>query len=284
MLTVLDVVQRSAAFLESKGVENGRLNAEWLIGSALGLDRMKLYMQFDRPLAEKELTEMRSLVGRRAKREPLQYILGNAPFHEITLKVDHRALIPRPETEQLVELILGSVEPHDQAIRVLDLGTGSGAIALALAFALPLAEFVAVDQSEEALSLARENAFFCGLQNRVSFLQSDWFEAIESGEKFDIIVSNPPYLTEAEFLSSEPEVQDHEPKKALFASEEGLADLKRIVREALPRLRPGGELWLETGVTHRAELVNLCSSTGYVSAEGIDDWSGRERFVRAIGP
>lgn len=282
MLTVLDVIQRSSGFLEGKGVESPRLNAEWLIASALGIDRMKLYMQFDRPLTEKELADMRSKVARRAKREPLQYILGTAPFHELVLKVDSRALIPRPETEQLVELAADSLGENDGAYRILDLGTGSGAIALALAFALPRAQVIAVDASEDALELARENALGCGLQNRVAFERSDWFSSIGEEAPFDLIVSNPPYLTESEMQTAEPEVRDYEPASALRADKEGLADLEEIMRGGFARLKDGGVLWLETGVGHREALLALAKEVGYRDVEGLDDWSGRPRFVEAI--
>lgn len=281
MLTVLDVIQRSAGFLEGKGVENPRLNAEWLIASSLGMDRMKLYMQFDRPLREAELVDMRAKVARRAKREPLQYIMGTAPFHALELKVDRRALIPRPETEQLVELAMGSLRENDEAYRIVDLGTGSGAIALALAFALPRAEIFAVDASREALALAQENALGCGLQNRVTFILSDWFSDFDPEGSFDLIVSNPPYLTDEEMESAEPEVRDFEPRSALFAEKEGLADLETILSGAYYRLKPGGVLWLETGIAHRDRLLGRCKTLGYSTSEGRDDWSGRPRFVKA---
>ncbi len=281
-LTALDVVQRSAVFLESKGVENSRLNAEWLIAAALGLDRMRLYLQFDRPLTEAELATMRGYVARRAKREPLQYILGTVPFHEIVLKVDRRALIPRPETEQLVELVANGVAANDLPLQALDLGTGTGAIALALAFAWPRSSIVAVDRSEEALALAGENAFFCGLHNRVEFRVSDWFSAIGPDESFDVIVSNPPYLTDEEIGTAQPEVRDFEPIGALVAPELGLADLRTILAESFARLRDGGSVWLETGVAHREPLLGLAAQIGYRSYAGFDDWSGRPRFVRAV--
>lgn len=282
MLTVLDVIQRSSVFLEGKGVESPRLNAEWLIASALGMDRMKLYMQFDRPLKEAELADMRSMVGRRAKREPLQYILGTAPFHELELKVDQRALIPRPETEQLVELALGSLGENDEPYRIVDLGTGSGAIALALAFALPRAELFAVDASRDALELAQENSLGCGLQNRVTFVLSDWFSDFDPEGEFDMIVSNPPYLTDEEMQSAEPEVKDFEPHSALYSDKAGLSDLETIVRDSFVRLHAGGVLWLETGIMHREVLIELCESLGYAAAEGVDDWSGRPRFIKAV--
>ena len=281
VLTVLDVVQKSADFLEKKGVDSPRLSAEWLIAHAIGLDRMALYLQFDRPLNEEELNAMRSNVARRGKREPLQYVLGQAQFHELTIKCDSRALVPRPETEQLVERVLNDGLEIDQEYRILDLGTGSGAIALALAMGLPKASIIATDVSEDALSLAKENALLCGLQTRVDFRLSNWFESIGDETDFDLIISNPPYLTQSELESAETEVKDFEPLTALVAAEEGLADLRAIIRGSFERLAPGGTLWLETGIEHRAALVEECRNLGYSESEGFDDWSGRPRFVRA---
>jgi release factor glutamine methyltransferase len=280
-LTVLDVVQKSADFLEKKGVESPRLNAEWLIAHAMGVDRMALYLQFDRPLTGEELDVMRGSVARRGKREPLQYILGQAQFHELTLKCDSRALIPRPETEQLVERILNDGLEIDEEYRILDLGTGTGAIALALAMKLPTSRIVAIDASDDALELARENALLCGLQTRVDFRRSDWFDEIEKEASFDIIVSNPPYLTREELESSESEVQDFEPSEALVAEDEGMADLRDIIRGAYSRLVEGGVLWLETGIEQRDKLLATCQKSGYSESEGFDDWSERPRFIRA---
>lgn len=280
-LTVLDVVQKSADFLEKKGVESPRLNAEWLIAHAMGVDRMALYLQFDRPLTGEELDVMRGSVARRGKREPLQYILGQAQFHELTLKCDSRALIPRPETEQLVERILNDGLEIDEEYRILDLGTGTGAIALALAMKLPTSRIVAIDASDDALELARENALLCGLQTRVDFRHSNWFDEIEKEATFHIIVSNPPYLTREELESSESEVQNFEPREALVAEDEGMADLRDIIRNAYPRLVEGGVLWLETGIEQRDALLATCQESGYSESEGFDDWSERPRFIRA---
>lgn len=280
-LTVLDVISRSAEFLAGKGIETGRLDAELLIAHCMGLDRMALYLQFDRPLDEQQLAEMRKAVGRRAKREPLQYITGQAAFHDLVLKVDRRVLIPRPETELLVEHAKGSLSPMDEAYRILDLGTGSGAIGLALAFAFPLAEVVAVDKDEGALELAKENSYHCGLQNRVRFLRSNWFEGIGEEEQFDLIVANPPYLTEEELQSAEPEVRNYEPTGALVAGDEGRADLETIIRGAYPRLKDGCSLWLETGIAQREALLRLCREVGYQRSECLQDLTKRDRFLHA---
>jgi len=280
-LTVLDVVRKSADFLERKQVENPRLNAEWLIAHVLGIGRMQLYLQFDRPLQEPELEEMRKCVARRGKREPLQYIIGQTQFHNLTIKCDHRALIPRPETEQLVEQIIDLGPEIDEEVRILDLGTGSGAIALALAMHFPRSRVVAIDESIKAIDLAKENAFHCGLQNRIEFAQSDWFEKLGEADFFDLIVANPPYLTKEELSDAESEVKDFEPVTALVADDAGLEDLLIIIEGAFKHLKEGGVLWLETGIEQHSALLDACNRNGYSECEGINDWSGRPRFVRA---
>ncbi|MBX3749372.1 MAG: peptide chain release factor N(5)-glutamine methyltransferase [Opitutaceae bacterium] len=278
MLTVLEIIKRSAEFLAGKGVECARLNAELLIGHALGLKRMQLYLQFERPLAEPELEKIRPLVRRRGQREPLQHILGETEFHGLRLKTDRRALIPRPETELLVELVVARLSEPPR--RLVDLGTGSGAIALALARRYPEAEIVATDASAEALALARENAALNGLDGRVRWLESDWFAAL-AGESFDVVVSNPPYLSEAEVASAAPEVRDHEPRAALTPGGDGLAALTAIIASAGGHLPAGGLLALETGIAQHATLLPITARHGFAAAESCPDLTGRERFVFA---
>jgi len=277
MLTLLEVLERTADYFAQRSVPQPRLQAELLMAHALGCKRLGLFLQFDRPLPEELLAALRPLVRRRAAREPLQYILGPTPFHELTLRTDRRALIPRPETEELVEHVIARRPPN--CTRILDLGTGTGAIALSLARALPEARVVAVDASPDALSLARENATACGLDGRVEFVQGDWFAGIDGS--FDIIVSNPPYLTEEEWATAEPEVREHEPRGALVAADAGLADLARIVHDAHPRLNPAGLLALETGIAHHAPLARLAASRGYAGSQGLRALSGRDRFFLA---
>lgn len=287
MLTLLEIIQKTTDFLASKGVDSARLNAEQLIGHALGLKRMQLYLQFERVLPEVELEKIRPLVKRRAQREPLQHILGTVEWGGLTLKCDRRALVPRPETEELLELVVkrwaaSAAEgnsPASARVRVLDLGTGSGALALGLAKAWPEARVTAVDASDEALALARENATTTGLAERVTFLKSNWGSALPSGETFDVIVSNPPYLTEAEVAAAEPEVRVHDPRGALVAADDGLADLRVIVREATARLSPGGLLALETGIAQHATLLKLVKDAGLLRGESVQDLSKRDRFV-----
>lgn len=279
MHTVLEIIKRTTEFLAGKGIDSPRLNAEHLIGHALERKRMQLYLEFERPLTEPELEKIRPLVRRRAQHEPLQYILGEAEFVDLRLKVDRRALIPRPETELLVEHVTAARAAHPPA-RILDLGTGSGAIALALAQAFPDARVVAVDRSDEALSLARENADGTGLASRVTLLKSEWFSAVPPGA-FDVIVSNPPYLTEQETAQTSREVQGFEPVGALTAADEGAADLLEIIARAPAFLAPDGLLALETGIAHHARLVPAAQAAGFARVESLKDLTGRDRFVLA---
>ena len=279
MHTVLDILQKTTDFFSGKGVESARLNAELIVGHALGLKRMQLYLQFERLLTEPELERIRPLVRRRGQREPLAYVLGTAEFCGLTLKADRRALVPRPETERLVELLQERCVPPPT--RVLDLGTGSGCIALALASAWPGAEVVAVDASEEALALARENGESTGLAARVRWLKSDWFSGLPVDARFDLIVSNPPYLTAEETAAAEPEVRTYEPASALTAAEAGMADLRKIIAGAPRFLAPGGWLAMETGIAQHAALLADLARAGLHDGESVKDLADRDRFVVA---
>jgi len=280
MLTVLEIIKRTTDFLEKRGVESARLNAELLIGHALTLKRMQLYLQFERPLTETELEKIRPLVKRRGNREPVQYIMGETDFGGLKLKVDKRALIPRPETEYLIELITQRLT--EAPATILDLGTGSGAIALALAKAYPGAVVTAVDKSAEALALARENAVATGLGDRVHFLESNWFAALPAGGKFQLIVANPPYLSEQETKEALPEVREFEPVTALSAGADGLADLRTIIADGHSRLNAGGFIACETGIAQREKLTELAANTGYVRTESLQDLTGRDRYFLAF--
>lgn len=282
-LTLLEVIQKTTDFLATKGVESARLNAELIIGHALGLKRMQLYLQFERVLLEPELEKIRPLVKRRSQREPVQYIIGEIEWAGLKLKVDRRALIPRPETELLIELVVtrvGDAQPD----RILDLGTGTGAIALALAKHFAGARVTAVDASSDALALAGENARALGLQERVEFVRSDWFAALPEDARFHVVVSNPPYLSDEETAAAEPEVRAFEPLSALRSGDQGLADLRRIVEGAKKRLLPGGLLALETGIEHHAELKRSLAEHGFDGIESVQDLTQRDRFVFARVP
>jgi len=279
LLTIREIKERTEAFFESKGVPNARLDTDTLIAYSLGIKRLELYLDLDRPLTESQLAELRPLVKRRANREPLQYIVGTVDFCDMELKVDARALIPRYETEELVELVSEALSEKPNVI--LDLGTGSGALALALSKRYPDASVDAVDLSADALSLAKENAEEQGLSNRVSFHEGSWFSPLGLGEeRYALIVSNPPYLTEQEMPTAEPEVIAHEPHSALVSGADGLDDCRLIFKDAAAFLKPGGLLALETGIAQTEALDALCEAAG-LQGECIEDLSGRPRFYFA---
>jgi release factor glutamine methyltransferase len=240
---------------------------------------MRLYIEFERPVDGAELAAIRELVRRRGRREPLQHIVGFTEFSGLRLKTDGRALIPRPETELLVETVVSRAEPPPG--RILDLGTGGGAIALALASRFPLARVTGVDSSPQALSLAEENAALTGLKGRVSFAQSDWFAGIAPGEAFDLVVSNPPYLSPEETAAAAPEVRVHEPSGALTSGDGGFADIAAIAGVSAAFIAPGGMLALETGTGHHPRLAALLEKSGFARSESLPDLAGRSRFVLA---
>jgi release factor glutamine methyltransferase len=281
MPNVLEIIKKTTEFFSAKGIESPRLNAELLIGHALGLKRMELYLQFERLLAEPELEKIRPLVRRRGQREPLQYIVGETEFSGLRLKVDRRALIPRPETELLVEKIVARFSAPPGTI--LDLGTGSGALALALAKAFPAAAVTGVDTSEDALALARENAEALGLAERVKFVRSDWFSEVPVETRFDLIVANPPYLSATETADTAPEVRGFEPSTALTPASgpHGTEDLRAIIRTAPEFLAPGGGLALETGPAQHPEMLELLSLAGFSRRISEPDLTGRDRYLFA---
>ena len=279
MLALLEVIKRTADFFRKAGIETPRLDAELILADVLGLTRMELYQHFERPLTEAELDRVRPLVKRRSKREPLQHILGWVDFFDLRISVDRRALIPRPETEELADLLSRRAPPPPRSI--LDLGAGSGALTLALARAFPEAEVVGIERSAGALDLARENARSHGMAERVKFLAGDWFGPLEEGARFALIVSNPPYLTEEEWETAQPEVRVFEPREALVAPDWGCADLERILAEAPRWLAVGGWLALETGIDQHARLARAAEAAGLVDVESKRDLSGRDRYLLA---
>lgn len=279
MLTIREIKQKTEAFFEQKGVPNPKLDTDLLIAHALGIQRLQIYLDLDRPLTDPQLDSLRPMVKRRGNREPLQYILGTVQFMGLELKVDSRALIPRHETEELVELLqerFSNAAPK----RILDLGTGSGALALALATCYPDAEVVAVDISSEALGLAKENADILGLTERITFYEGSWLDPLPEGQCFDWIVSNPPYLTESEMTSAEPEVVNYEPHSALVSGSEGMNDLETLFAQAPTYLNEGGLLALETGIAQKDALDTLSQGAG-LQGISLEDLSGRPRFYFA---
>jgi len=274
--TIGHVLRLSTDYLAERGSETPRLDAELLLAKATGLERIELYMAFDRPLNAAELAVARELVGRRARREPLQYVLGEWGFRRLTLTVDRRALIPRPETEVLVERALALLDGLE-APRVLDVGTGSGAIALAIADEHPGALVTAVDSSAEALELAAENASRTDLA--VQLAAHDLFEGLPAGP-WDLVVSNPPYVDAADLATLQPEVRDWEPHAALSA--EGAVEA--VARGSVGVLASGGALVLEVGEGQAAPTATLLAGLGFGAVRITPDLAGIDRIVEGRRP
>lgn len=281
-LTVLSVMLRSADYLAGKGVESARLDAEHLLAHALGVGRLEMYLQHERPISEDELGRFRPLLRRRAQREPLQYVLGRQGFRDLDLEVGPGVLIPRPETEQLVEVVLSWAEGR-AGLSALDVGTGSGAIALSLAAEGPFARVVGTDPSAAALDFAARNREAAGLDSRLELREGRLFEALGAEETFDVVVSNPPYVAESDRDGLQAEVVDWEPPEALFAGEDGLAVLRQLARSAPRALRPGGLLALEVGDGQADRVVGLLEeAAAYADTTVHRDLAGRNRIVSAV--
>jgi len=268
-LTIRQLLARTTPYLEEKGSASARLDAEVLLAEVLSTDRLHLYLDMDRPLDEEELARYREFVRRRAAREPIAYILGYREFYGLPFEVDSRTLIPRPETEGLVEAALACMEKIT-APRVIDLGTGSGAIALTLTREREDAQVYATDISEGALDVARHNALQLGVSARVTFAQGDLFAGVEG--PFDVIVSNPPYVPDADRATMQPDVRDYEPASALFAGVDGLDVIRQIVALAPSYLREGGSLLFEIGYAQEQAVRALIEQTeGLQCVEIIPD-------------
>jgi release factor glutamine methyltransferase len=276
LVTLREIKSKTEKFFSEKGIPNGKLDTDLILSSALKLKRLDLYLDLDRPIYPEELGQMRDMVRRRAMREPLQYILGETSFFDCTLRVDKRALIPRPETELLVEQVLPLL---GDAEHILELGTGSGAIVLAIANAGISAEITAIDRDPEALALAKSNAEALALKDKITFLESDWLSALSAEKQFDMIISNPPYLSYVLYESAEPEVKEFEPKQALLAEDSGMSDLKIIMRESFAFLKPEGILVLETGTDQHGELSKEAEKIGYKASKTTKDLNEYDRFL-----
>ena len=275
-MTVLGVLQSTTAYFKKRGIENSRLNAEHLLARALGRTRMELYLEFERTLGEAELAPLRELVRRRGEGEPLQHLLGTVEFCGDTFLCDNRALVPRPETEQFVELVESRIE--NRASKIVDVGTGSGVIALSLARKFPEAQIFAVDVSEDALALARENAIRLGLSGRLQLRKSNLLENLD--ERFDLIVANLPYIATQDRHTLSREVL-HDPEVALFAGARADELLRELIEQAPARLRPGGLLALEIGLGQSEALLSALAEKKYRDICSKNDYSGVIRFLFA---
>ena len=280
--TIRDVLDWATRDFTSRGIESPRLDAELLVAEALGIDRVGLYLDLHRPLLEVERSAIRPLVARRRAREPVAYILGRRDFFGRRFLVTRDVLIPRPDTETLVEVALERI-PAERRCRVVDVGTGSGAIAVTIAAERPMAEVTATDVSQAAVEVARANAEALGVAERVELEHRDLLD-VEA--HYDVVVSNPPYVASSELEGLEDEVRDHEPKQALEAGEEGLDVIRRLVAAAARATRTEGELLLEVGAGQAHAVVQLALADGaWELVEVRPDLDRIERVVhlRRIG-
>lgn len=284
-MTVLEIIQRSAEFLTRKGVESPRLQVELMLAHLLKMPRMKLYLNFDRVVTEAEEDVLREWVKRRGEREPLQHIVGVAPFCGLEFTVNRAVLVPRPETELLVEealKLLGARGENEGAATVLDFGTGSGCIAVSVAGRAPAGTVVhAVDISPAALEVARANAVRLGAGERVLFHGGDGFAVLEPGLRFDLVLSNPPYIAAAEIGTLDPEVRDFDPHLALDGGADGLDFYRRLADEARLRMKPGGRMVLEFGEGQHGDIGALLTAAGWVVEPVLKDFAGKERIMVA---
>jgi release factor glutamine methyltransferase len=275
-MTVLEVLQATTAYFKKRNVENPRLNAEHLLAHVLGRKRIELYLDFERKLTETELTPLRDLVKRRSEGEPLQHLLGTVEFCGHVFLCDKRAMVPRPETEELVEFLKSEIE--DPKSEIVDVGTGSGVIALSLAAEFPEARILAVDVSDDALALAQENAARLNLISRVHFLKSRLLENVEGA--FDLIVANLPYISTQDRHTLSREVL-HDPEIALFAGTRGDELVRELIDQAPTRLRPGGMLALEIGLGQSQALLSVLTEKNYRDICSKNDYNGVTRFLFA---
>ena len=277
-MTVLEVLQSMTGYFQKRNIESPRLNAEHLLAHVLGRKRIDLYLEFERRLSELELTPLRELVRRRGAGEPLQHLLGTVEFCGRVFRCDKRALVPRPETEQLVELLISHFKSEIVSPRVIDVGTGSGVIALSLAAEFLEAEIVGIDISDDALMLARENAERLGMAHRVRFLRSNLLESMQPS--FDLIVANLPYVSTEDRQNLSREVL-HDPEVALFAGARGDELMRQLIAQAPSWLRPGGMLAMEIGIGQSETLVAALAAKNYRDIWTEKDYSGVIRFLFA---
>lgn len=278
MLTVLESLQLSTEYLEKKGIESARLNAELLLAEILNCKRLDLYLKFDQPLKENEVDKYRELISRRGKFEPLQYITGKAEFFGLTFKVNSSVLIPRPETELMVEAIIERFKTAD-GLRILDIGTGSGNISVTLAKFLEKCFVTTIDTSDEIISLAKENAAQIGANANVNFIKAEMNSYSTDGVPFDLIVSNPPYVSMADYSETQREIREFEPATAVTDFGDGLTFYKLISSRLNNILKTGGSIYLEVGMGQAANVSAILQECGVRNINFIKDYQQIDRIV-----
>lgn len=278
----MDLVRWTTGYFTDHGIESARSEAEILLAHTLGLRRIDLYLNHDQPLCEDELARFKSMIKRRVDGEPVSYITGNREFWSMELDVNPSVLIPRPETECLVEVVLPFLgDPAGSPKRVLDMGTGSGAIIIALAHEHPGHRYVAMDRSEAALQTARQNARKHKVDHRIDWFCGDWDAALAAGrETFDLIVSNPPYIRSGDMDDLQVEIRKHEPRTALDGSGDGLKCIRQIIESAHRYLKTGGRVALEMGCDQASDIQFIAGEAGpYGPVRIIKDYSGHDRVA-----
>lgn len=281
--TVLELLNVTADYLLKKGFEDARLNGERMLGHTLGLSRIELYTNFDRPLVPEELAVFKSLLKRRLTREPLQYILGETEFYSLAIRVTPDVLIPRPETELLVDKVsecCAQLFADREEIHVLDVGAGSGCIAVALAKNVSRIVMTAVDISHEALAVARGNALVHEAEIRFKELDALKPWPTEYLSAFDIVVSNPPYVSFPEYQSLQPEIREFEPKVSLLGGNDGLDFYKKFANICATLLKPLGYVFFEIGERQAVSVKNIYADAGFTSFQVFDDLAGRNRVLK----
>ena len=285
--TIKNLLKVTTGYLQEKQIENPRMTAEVLLAHQLNIDRVTLYINFDQPLNESEISGYRSLIKRRIQREPLQYITGVQEFWSLDFIVNPQVLIPRPESELLVELAINQLKPpnafEDHPPKILDLGTGCGALAISLAKEVQEAKIWATDISSGALKLANLNAKKHGVADRIKFKHGDlWNPLINQDITFDIIISNPPYIACEEYNDLPPEIRDYEPRSALDGKGDGMYYIEKILKGGLHFLNTGGLILLEMAPDQTNEALSLIGQIkGYGESSRIKDYSHRYRVVMA---
>ena len=280
MSTVLEILNVTTDFFKKNKVPDARLDAQYILAHGLKMKRMDLYLNFDRPLTESELSTLRPLVARRAKREPLQHIIGNTSFRGFLINCDKRALIPRPETEMMVDFVIQESSLPKEML-IADIGTGTGAIAIALAKEISSAKILAVDISNEAITLAKENAALNQVEDRISFFEGSLLSALPAECKPNVIVANLPYIPLRDKESLQEEVRLFDPALALFGGEDGLDLIRFLLKETKDHLASNGFIWLEIASGQEKLLQKEISLYPWLSyCEAIDDFVGNTRFVK----
>ncbi len=282
MLTVLDVLNKSTEYLEKKGIESPRMNAELLLADILKCKRLELYLMYDRPLTEKELTEYREYLKRRSTFEPAQYIIGTDEFYGLEFKVSPAVLIPRPETEILVETVINSVSKEDE-LQIMDIGSGSGNISIAIALNLPNAYVTGIEISESAIVVAEENLKKYDLNKRVSFLNYDILSLNrDEFSDFDIIVSNPPYVSKEDYGKVQKEILNYEPNIAVTDFHDGYKFYREIISLTAQVLKPNGKIFLEIAQGQSKKISEFMKENNFKEISIVQDYQKIDRVIYGV--